>query len=208
MYWGLILIGGVGGAGGGGVSPVPSPPCWDNLPNVQATYHDLVNNIYDIVAESITNAVELKSLGSVLLAEGEGAVNSIQSAESVDPGGLPPFFVGGHFNLDVSVQEVEDALGGYDYRHVFQSDFAGSTSDGVRQPAVTGLAGLVGDTLHSELGPSRTDYAFHFDVFDPLSYFHGGVSWWHVLIGPFGHLGHDVIYGSLFSPCLDPAWNY
>jgi hypothetical protein len=103
----------------------------------------------------------------------------------------PPFFQGGHYNLDLTNQSIISDLGG-DFGTQFISAITKGvfgTLDGVRQPAPS----QPGYTLHSKRDGSGTGVDFHFDRF--------GYS------NLPGHWGYDVGYGSLSPSCLDPAWN-
>jgi hypothetical protein len=81
---------------------------------------------------------------------------------------------------------------------IFNADFRGNTSDGVRQAASTGLAGAYGYTLHSQDDKVPGLFSFHFDRYNRNS----------GLAGAIGHGGYDWIGGHLGHPCLDPAWHH
>jgi hypothetical protein len=188
-----------GGGDGGGAAPAQTAPaapsksqqpkCWQNVGNISATLSNLGTDIEQDVSgqfssadlQAITSDIN-SDIGSEMAAIGGGTTSS-------------PYYIGGHFNFDISDSQIA-ALSATDAAF-FSSIFAGTTSDGVRQPASTGLAAAGNYTLHSHDDDTPNNYSFHFDRFNPLSDVSGLV----------GHGVYDVLGGHLGHPCLDPAWH-
>jgi hypothetical protein len=166
-----------------------SPPCWQNVGNVDQTLTDLGANILEIAETKISNAGEIGALTADIATTIVG--EDQQLAGATQP---PSFYVGGHFNLDLTVAGLQQALGS-DYS-LFQAAFGG-TFDGTRQSAVYGNAAQGNYTLHSKLHNKDGYFGFHFDTYNPLS---------NIPIGLIQHLFGDVIGGHIGTPCLDPAW--
>jgi RHS repeat-associated protein len=180
-------------AGGGGDAPAPPPPsnspCWQNTGNISTTLGNLGTDVETDVASQFSGA-DLQLLTSDINLD-------IASEMSAIGGGTTssPYYIGGHFNLNIPDSQV--AQFSTADQTAFASDFAGTSSDGVRQAASTGLAATLGYTLHSQNGKIPGDYSFHFDRFNRNS----------GLAGAVGHGVYDWLGGHLGHPCLDPAWH-
>jgi hypothetical protein len=131
----------------------------------------------DISALSNTLQSDVTSEMSTIMAAGTGNTS-------------PPYYVGGHYDLDVTSQSIDADLGPVLGPELISDFTVGPFGkwDGVRQAAPD----QPGYTLHSKLYGSQID--FHFDRF--------GYS------NLPGHWGWDGIYGTLAHPCLDPAWQH
>jgi hypothetical protein len=128
------------------------------------------------------------ALNGTIQSDITGEMNVIMGAGTGNTS--PPFYAGGHYNLDISNQQITKALGnnlGQTFINDFTVGFFG-TLDGVRQKAPS----QPGYTLHSKQAGSGVD--FHFDRFG-----YGNL---------LGHWGYDGIYGTVAHPCLDPAWQH
>ena len=180
--------------GGGPVNPVTSPPpkpkCWQNTDKIDATLVNLGTDIEHDVAGAFS-AADLQLLTA--------DVNSDVSKEEQAIGGgttSSPFYIGGHFNLNLDdTQVLQFSVAD---QAIFNADFRGNNSDGVRQAGSTGLAGAYGYTLHSQDDKVPDLFSFHFDRYNRNS----------GLAGAIGHAGYDWIGGHLGHPCLDPAWHH
>jgi len=172
---------------GGGPSPAPAPkqvPCDDPV-KITQTLSDLGANIVAIFTADYN-----KDPGAYQ----NSLSTHISDIEKVLGSGTS-FYQGGHFNLDLNNTLLQQDLGP-DYQD-FLADFGGITIlgyyDGARQKALVGSTpNVLSYYVHSKL--VGNDFDFHFDQFSgqnatlPL---HG--IW-------------DVGIGSVFHPCLDPAW--
>ena len=125
------------------------------------------------------------------------------SASAGTPPGSPNY-IGGPFNLNISTSQLL-GLSPAD-QQIFSLDFAGTSTDGVRQEASTGLAAAGGYWLHSQLGKpdpgvapgvAPDEYSVYFDRFNG-TYFPSGT----IL-----HAIWDVGWGSIGHHCLEPAWH-
>jgi RHS repeat-associated protein len=187
-----------GGSGPVSVAPPPPPPpkCWTQTGKIDATLNNLGTDIEADVANQFSSADK-----SLLTADIIWDISLEMSA--IGPGTTSsPYYIGGHFNLNIFGSQIAD-FSPADQRY-FYDDFAGkgAGTDGVRQAASTGLAAALGYTLHSQLqkndpGIQQGEYSFHFDRFNPNNGLAGGI----------GHGVWDGLYGTLFHPCLDPAWH-
>jgi hypothetical protein len=159
---------------------------------VDQTLTDLGANVLEIAETVISNATEISNL----TADIASTIISEDQQDQSATGAPPSFYVGGHFNLDLSTAGLIQALGsGYS---AFAAAFGGFV-DGTRQAAVYGNAAQGNYTLHSKQYGNQTSgyYGVHFDRFNPLS---------NIPIGTIQHLFGDVIAGHIGTPCLDPAW--
>ncbi len=185
---------GDGDASSSGDSSSP-PPCWQNVGNISATLSNLGTDIeHDI-------AGQFDAAGMQLLAA-DISTDIASELQSLSGGGSPgsPSYIGGHFNLNITTAQF-NAFDAQD-QAAFVTDFAGTSSDGVRQQATTGLAAAGGYWLHSQVGkndPGITpgEYSFHFDRFNGQ----------YAPSGTILHGVYDVLGGHLGHPCLDPAWH-
>jgi RHS repeat-associated protein len=171
----------------------PIPLCQDQWGKVDQTLEGLGANILT-VAEQKIRGLTASSIASLNADIQSDIRTEMYQIIGEGPGNAsPPYYQGGHYNLDITTQQIDNDLGAS--AQLFIKDFTATrflgTKDGVRQAAPN----QPGYTLHSKLDGSQID--FHFDAFNPYS-----------LIGVVGHPVYDVGYGSLFSPCLDPAWQH
>ena len=133
-------------------------------------------------------AQDISELNGTIQSDVTSEMNTIMAAGTGNTS--PPYYKGGHYNLDITTQQITNDLGAT-LDQTFIKDFTSGifwTLDGVRQPAPD----QPGYMLHSRKDKGQID--FHFDQFG-----YGNLP---------GHWGYDVVYGSLFHPCLDPAWQH
>jgi hypothetical protein len=176
--------------GGGGGASSPAPPaqgaCTNDSIKIATTLTNLASDVLGITTakDASATASEIQALA--------GTLNSDAGLEEQTP---LSFFVGGHFNLDVSLSAIALDLGGAGSAadNSFLTLFKGKTFDGVRQGPVQTTDPNHNYWLHSK--PSGSNIDFHFDRYNPWA-FGGG----------FGHLGVDLFWGNIGTHCLDPAW--
>jgi len=177
--------------------PAPPPPCQDNWGNVDTTLESLGTNILSVAEQQLSGQLtgqEISGLNGTIQSDITSEMSTIMAAGTGNTS--PPFFKGGHYNLDITDLQITTDLGlvlGNQFISDFTSTFLGITWDGVRQAAPN----QPGYTLHSKFNKPKTGIDFHFDRFNPYNF----------PLGSVGHLGWDVGYGSLSHACLDPAWN-
>jgi RHS repeat-associated protein len=191
---GIGFLPGPGCPGNGGpptitTSSAPPPPCQDDWGNVDQTLESLGTNILSIAEQKIPGLTsqETSALGGTIQSDITSEMNTIMAAGTGNTS--PPFFEGGHYNLDITTQQINNDLG--PLGQTFIKDFTVGlfgTLDGVRQSAPN----QPGYTLHSKAAGNQVD--FHFDRFGYRNL-------------P-GHWGYDVGYGSLSHACLDPVWQH
>jgi len=166
------------------------PPCQDDWGNVDQTLESLGTNILSIAEQKIQGLTsqETSALSGTIQGDITSEMNTIMAAGTGNTS--PPFFQGGHYNLDITNGDITADLGA-DLGNQFITDFTVGffgTLDGVRQSAPN----QPGYTLHSKAAGNQVD--FHFDRFGYRNL-------------P-GHWGYDVGYGSFSHACLDPAWQH
>jgi hypothetical protein len=176
-------------------APSPPPPCWQNTTKIYTTLTDIGANILAIFQKDYTPGqhtliYDLNAISSVI----DGAIDSEWPAAST-PASAPSssVYIGGHFDLNLNIAELQADLGG-DFSE-FQSDFNWA-GDGTRQQAITGSSpNVTSYYLHSKNGKgvNAGDIDFHLDRWYGLNPLH----WM-----------YDVGYGTYGNhPCLDPAWH-
>lgn len=171
---------------------IPHPKCWQNIGNISATFSNLGSNVEQDVSKQFSSA-DLALLTSDINSDTASETWSLIGGALTNTPPSSPNYIGGHFNLNLTTQQISQFSASD--QQAFASDFSGTSSDGVRQDASTGLAAQLGFSLHSQLNKIPGDYSFHFDRFNPQD-----------VIGIGGHAGWDVFRGHLGHPCLDPAW--
>jgi hypothetical protein len=174
-----------------GPAPAPAPkgqPCTDKTANILTTLQNIELDISGIVSaeDSYATAGEISALD-----------NTMQSDIDTEMKNPLQFFVGGHFNLDLSLGQVADDLGGpgSDADNRFLQLFEGTTFDGVRQGPVPTTDPNHSYWLHSKPAAGNM-LDVHFDRFNL----------WNDVVGAAGHFGVDYLWGHLGTHCLDPAW--
>jgi hypothetical protein len=167
--------------------PAPTAqPCTSETAKIDTTLTNLEDDILSITkARDPAAAPDIAALTRTLSQD--------VSAEEQDP---LAFFVGGHFDLDVSLDAIAGDLGGFgtpaDTR--FLQLFEGKTFDGVRQGPVTTTDPGHSYWLHSK--PAGLNLDFHFDRYNV----------WKFPKGTLLHGAVDYLWGHLGTHCLDPAW--
>jgi len=188
----FMETGGSAPSGGPQQNTQPNQPCWANLPNIGQTLAELAANIEEIAATEISG-FPLASVDSLVNTD---ATQEFFQISAMVAAGKPygPDYVGGHFNLVLPTQALQNALGS-DFG-IFNSLFGG-THDGTRQDAVYGNAAQGNFTLHSKDQTRQYgSFTFHFDLYNGMN----------LPIGTIQHFYGDVFVGHLGTPCLDPAW--
>jgi hypothetical protein len=200
--WGFVEAGDdTSGCPGGGPSYVPLgnsvtalPPCFDDVSKIRETLNMIGNDILQTgIAKGTLNTSQAAALQNSIQGDINSEVIAIEDYIYNTGGGTPDptYYLGGHFNLFLTTDQLTAALGVPYQNSPFQNYFAPNgfvarLNKGRRTNEPDGWV------LHSQYDRDDAADQFHLDQYNSYN--------------PL-HLGVDVIFGNIgSSPCLDPPW--